>query len=131
MRGHGVAMRVQSEDPGATRRRAQHPEDEPDGGGLAGAVRPEVTHYFAGLHLEVESGQRRHPTEPLRKSFHSQRERGAHESAEQLVGTTATETRAPTGFAHSKAKRSTPLIIAESSIPTTTAESRRSAAATA
>src|SRR5205085_3481204 len=54
----GVALRVEAEQFGAPRGRADQPEHEPDRGRLAGAVRPEEAEHFSVVDVERQIGQR-------------------------------------------------------------------------
>jgi hypothetical protein len=66
---HSVALDVQAEDLGRAGRRAQQPQQQPDGGGLARPVRPQVAEHLARLDLKVERGQGLDAAEALRQAF--------------------------------------------------------------
>lgn len=51
---HGLALGVEAEHLGPAAARADQPEEEPDGGGLPGAVRSEEAQDLTFGHLEVE-----------------------------------------------------------------------------
>ena len=53
----GVTLTVEPEDLGATSGRVDEPEQQSDGGGLPGAVGPEVPEDLARSDLEIEVAQ--------------------------------------------------------------------------
>jgi len=69
--GHGavggdrIGLAVDPEDLRPAGRRPDQAEEQADGGGLAGAVGPEVPEHLAAGHLEVERRQRLRLTERL------------------------------------------------------------------
>ena len=71
-----LAVTVEPEDLGATRGRADEPEQEPDGGGLPGAVRSEVADDLARPDLEVEVSQRIDGAVALGEALGADRGRG-------------------------------------------------------
>jgi len=76
--GEPVAGDVQTEHPSASRRGPDQAEQEPHGGALAGAVRPEEAEDLAAPHLEVELEQPATGSVVLAQPLRDERRTGAH-----------------------------------------------------